>query len=63
MIDPWKFNPLTKLGNRAGKISEIQYVRESLAIVPVIISETIKTREAVRNGSKTLINNSNELFL
>lgn len=63
MIDPWKFNPLTKLGSQAGKLSEGPYLRNALEIVPTIITEIKKTREEVENGNKKLIANSNDLFL
>lgn len=63
MIDPWKFNPLSDLGKEAGKISEVSYLRKALAIIPSIITKVKDTRNQVKSGNKTLIDNSNELFL
>ena len=63
MIDPWKFNPLSDLGKEAGKISEVPYLRKALGIISPIITKVKDTRNQVKNGNKTLIDNSNELFL
>ncbi|MDO5555096.1 MAG: hypothetical protein Q4G09_00130 [Clostridia bacterium] len=63
MIDPWKFNPLTALGNKAGNLSEAEYLKTVLEIAPKTVEETKKIRRDLKNGTKTIIENSNELFL
>ena len=63
MIDPWKFNPLTCLGNNVGKLPIVPYVRQALEIETKIIDEVKKIREEIKSGKKVLIDNSNNLFL
>lgn len=63
MIDPWKFNPVSDLGKKASNLPEILYLKESLEKIPKIIERVKETRTKIKNGEKTLIENSNELFL
>ena len=63
MIDPWKFNPLSELGKKASKLSEVKYTEEIISSTPNILKEIKKSREAIKNGTMVLIVNSNELFL
>ena len=63
MIDPWKFNPLTILGNEAGKLSEMQYIKLVLSKEPQIRDSVIDFRERVKAGQETIIEDSKDLFL
>ena len=63
MIDPWKFNPLTVLGNKARTLTEIAYLRECINSYPEICNSVKNIKKQVECGDKKLIENSNELFL
>lgn len=63
MIDPWKFNPLTDLGKKAGNLPGVQYIKEVLGKEPKVLEKVKEFRKEVKEGKRTTIDNSNELFL
>ena len=63
MIDPWKFNPLTILGNEAGKLPEMSYIKEVLSKEPLIKGAVLDFRKKLELGEETIIQDSKELFL
>lgn len=62
MIDPWKFNPLTDLGKKAGTLVEMSYIKYALSKEPLIKGAVLDFIEKLESGEET-ITDSKELFL